>query len=535
MRRVGDAVTINAQLVSTDTGAYIWADRFEGERGKLGEFQAGAASRLANALRVQLVNVEALRSLRERPTNPDAADLVMRGTAAANAGMTLENLDKALGLFDEALRLDPNLPQALTGRAESRLMRLYNFGIGDWSGVLHDADQAADRVLASHADNAMAHYVKALMADGRLETDATLTNADAAIAIDRNLARAYTVKSHVLVASGRAPEAIGPAEQALRLDPSDPERDGTEWVLCYAQAHLAHWNEAIEACGKSASINPSFLRPYFELAASYAWIGRRDEAARAVSQLEMLRPGVTVQDYVAVQPRGNPTFVRGEERIAEGLRKAGLPETPENRPAAVPADASKWCAGVKIAAIVPGWPPGSGDLMSQTIYNGFRQAELDLGPTMTYSYSHWDRDVMLAELEKAVDAKVDGVVVAGHPGDAAADDLIDRAFAQGTIVTTTNMPLPEAETKHVSAGMGNVGGPNHAAGFALASEVVKRASLKAGDSVMVWGNMGKPSDFSQRSVGMIDGFEKAGVTVFYQEIDPAYGRGGGDPGGLSPR
>jgi adenylate cyclase len=531
VRRVGDVVMINAQLVSTDTGAHIWADRFGGERGKLAEFQAGAASRLTNALRVQVVNAEALRSLRERPTNPDAADLATRGTAAANAGMTLENLDKAIGLFDEALQLDPNLPQALTGAAEARLMRLYNFGTGDWSEVLHYADQAADRVLASHADNAMAHYVKALVVDGRLETDATLTNADAAIAIDRNLARAYTVKSHVLVASGRAPEAIEPAEQALRLDPSDPERDGAEWVLCYAQAHLAHWNEAIEACGKSAAINPSFLRPYFELAASYAWIGRRDEAARAVSQLGMLRPGVTIQDYVAVQPRGNPTFVKGEERIVEGLRKAGLPETPENRPATATADASKWCAGVKIAAIVPGWPPGSPDMMSQTIYNGFRQAALDLGPSVTYSYSHWDRDVMLAELEKAVDAKVDGVVVAGHPGDAAADDLIDRAFAQGTIVTTTNMPLPEAEAKHASAGMGSVGGPNHAAGFALASEVVKRASLKAGDSVMVWGNKGKPSDFSQRSVGMMDGFEKAGVTVFYREIDPAYGRGGGDPAG----
>ena len=141
---------------------------------------------------------------------------------------------------------------------------------------------------------------------------------------------------------------------------------------------------------------------------------------------------------------------------------------------------------------------------------------------------------MLAELEKAIEAKVDGVAVAGGnfmPGDAAADDLIDKAFAQGTIVTTTNMPLPQAQAKYGSMGMGSVGGPNHAAGFALASEVVKRARLKAGDSAMVWGNKGKPSEFAQRSVGMIDGFEQAGVRVFYLEIDPAYGRGGGDAAG----
>ncbi len=531
VRRTEDSITINAQLLSTMTGAHVWADRFEGDRGKLGELQGEAVARLANALRVQLVNAEAAHSMRERPTNPDAFDLALRGQAAANAGVTPDNLDKAIRLFDEALRLDPNLPQALTGGAEARLMNLYRFWIGDPDEVLRDADRAADHVLAAHPDNAMAHYVKALAADGRLETDATLTSADAAIAIDRNFARAYAVKSNILVVSGRAAEAVEPAEQALRLDPLDPQRDGTEWVLCYAQAHLAHWEQAIEACERSAAINPTFPRPYFELASSNAWIGRREEAAHAVSELERMRPGATVQDYVARQPRGNPTFVRGEDRIVEGLRRAGLPETPESRPKAAVADASKWCAGVKIAAIVPGWPPGSPDMMSQTIYSGFRQAELDLGPAVTYSFSHWDRDVMLAELEKAIEAKVDGVVVAGHPGDEAADDLIDKAFARGTIVTTTNMPLPQAQSKYGSMGMGSVGGPNHAAGFALASEVVKRARLKAGDSAMVWGNKGKPSEFAQRSVGMIDGFEQAGIRVFYLEIDPAYGRGGGDAAG----
>ena len=61
VRRVGETITINAQLVSTETGAHVWADRFEGERGKLGELQVEAVSRIANALGVQLVNAEALR------------------------------------------------------------------------------------------------------------------------------------------------------------------------------------------------------------------------------------------------------------------------------------------------------------------------------------------------------------------------------------------------------------------------------------------------------------------------------------------
>ena len=70
VRRVGENITVNAQLISTETGAHVWADRFEGERSKLGELQVEVVSRLANSLGVELVKAEALRSMRERPTIP---------------------------------------------------------------------------------------------------------------------------------------------------------------------------------------------------------------------------------------------------------------------------------------------------------------------------------------------------------------------------------------------------------------------------------------------------------------------------------
>src|SRR4029077_4742014 len=93
VRRIGETITVNAQLVSTETGAHIWADRFEGERGKLGELQVEAVGRIANALGTQLINAEALRAQRERPTNPDAVDHAMRGVAAMNLGpLSRDNL-----------------------------------------------------------------------------------------------------------------------------------------------------------------------------------------------------------------------------------------------------------------------------------------------------------------------------------------------------------------------------------------------------------------------------------------------------------
>jgi adenylate cyclase len=78
VRRLGEKVEINAQLISTETGAHVWADRFEGERSKLGEMQVDVVARLANSLGAELVKAEALRSMRDRPGNPDAVDLAMQ-------------------------------------------------------------------------------------------------------------------------------------------------------------------------------------------------------------------------------------------------------------------------------------------------------------------------------------------------------------------------------------------------------------------------------------------------------------------------
>ena len=179
---------------------------------------------------------------------------------------------------------------------------------------------------------------------------------------------------------------------------------------------------------------------------------------------------------------------------------------------------AKWCQGVKIAAF-PGGPQGG--VFANNVYNGYRQAELDLGPSVTYYFSDWDPNKMLTQLQQAIATKVDGVAFMGHPGDDATDPLIDKAFAQGIIFTTANTALPKAEEKYGPEGMGYVGAPNHSAGLALGAEAAKRAGLKAGDTAFVWGLKAAGGDRGQRTIGVIEALEKAGVKVIYQEIDPA--------------
>jgi len=176
----------------------------------------------------------------------------------------------------------------------------------------------------------------------------------------------------------------------------------------------------------------------------------------------------------------------------------------------------KWCEGVKIAAFAGGF--SGGDWFAKAFVSGFHQAEIDLGPSVYVYYSQWNPKFMLAQLGEAIDNKVDGVAFMGMPGDAASDDLIDKAFAQGTVVTTLNVALPDAEKKHSSQGMGYVGPSNYASGVALGSEAVKRAGLKAGDSVFVWGSKDAAGDAAQRTIGLIDAFEKAGAKVITRDV-----------------
>ena len=199
VRRVGENIAVNAQLISTETGAHVWADRFDGERSKLGQLQVEIVARLANLLNVALVRAESLRASRERPNNPDAVDLAMRGWASVYQGQSKANVQEAVDKFEQALRIDPQQPEALVGLSVALNTRVSNF---DSANLAEDADRAgalASQALSADPDNALAHLTKAVsylsqsLAKEPVQWGSAIAEAEAAIADDRNLAGAYAV------------------------------------------------------------------------------------------------------------------------------------------------------------------------------------------------------------------------------------------------------------------------------------------------------------------------------------------------------
>ena len=331
VRRAGETITVNAQLISTETGAHVWADRFNAERGKVGELQVEVVSRLANSLGVELIKAESLRAARERPNKPDAVDLAMQGWAAYNNGFNKANVDAAIGYFERAMQLDPDLTRAQVGLAWGLVDRAFVFGGGNGAVDLPRAQALLTSALSAEPNSAWAHFVKAdLLAYGTKQFNDGLSELDVAIDNDRNFARAYALRGTTLIFIGEAKKAIPEAETALHLSPRDPLRNQWEFRICHARAHMAEWENAAEWCQKSIATNAGFWIPYIDLAAANGWLGRDAEAKAAIAGLHKLMPGFTVQDWANINWSDSPQFQREYARIVEGLRKAGLPEGAKN-------------------------------------------------------------------------------------------------------------------------------------------------------------------------------------------------------------
>jgi adenylate cyclase len=326
VRRVGETITINAQLISTETGAHVWADRFDGERSKLGELQVEAVSRVARSLGVELIKAEALRAMRERPKNPDVVDLVMRGWAIVNAPVESKALDnEAVTVFERVLSLDASNVQALIGLSVVLQDRATNFGDDSAAADIVRAEQAIDAALAIQPDNSYAHNQKSVVYLSKHQWGPAIAEAEKAIADDHNNASAYANAGFYKMFLGRAEEGFAGVETALRLSPHDPNVMWWQHDICHLHSHLAHWEQAIEWCNKSVASGNQSVWPFTDLAAAHGWLGHMKEAKEAAAQVLKYDPSFTIQGWID-HWSDDPTFNAQLQRIVEGARKAGIPE-----------------------------------------------------------------------------------------------------------------------------------------------------------------------------------------------------------------
>jgi simple sugar transport system substrate-binding protein len=175
------------------------------------------------------------------------------------------------------------------------------------------------------------------------------------------------------------------------------------------------------------------------------------------------------------------------------------------------------CSGLRFV-FFPGGPEG--DAFASIVYNGAKLAAQQTGCQVDYVWSDWNPQKMVQQFSEAIARKPTGISIMGHPGEEALAPLVDQARKAGIIVTDANVDLPKIEAKYNTEGFGYVGALQYSAGAGLGNAAVQTCGLKAGDEVFLWGLLGQAGR-GQRTKGVKDMLEKAGVKVDYLEISDA--------------
>jgi len=326
VRRSGDHIRINAQLIDAQTDAHLWARRFDRGITDLFAVQDEVVRQIAVTLNLELITIEAGRTT----SNPDALDYILRGRAVMSQPRTRESYTEAISLLERALTLDPRSSEAQSRLATYLSARVLDSMTGSRATDIASAEVLAEQALASSPRSQLAHMAKGqvLRAQGRYAE--AIPEYETALAINRNWATALRHIGQCKLFSGFPEETIPLVEQAIRISPRDPELG-----LFFSEIGRVHLlqsriDEAIlwlERARNAYSAHPVVRAT---LASAYALNGETQRAATELTEARRLSSDdrfSSVARLKAVQYWGVPK-VRAlfEATYFIGLRKAGMPE-----------------------------------------------------------------------------------------------------------------------------------------------------------------------------------------------------------------
>jgi TolB-like protein/DNA-binding winged helix-turn-helix (wHTH) protein/Tfp pilus assembly protein PilF len=330
VRRMGDQVQMNVQLIDATSGTHVWAERFDTDRRNLAEAQSRITGRLARTLNLELLEAAGRRLEQEKQTDPAASDLVMRGWVLWFRPYSPAARQEAVRAFDRALEIDP---RSVNGKIGAAAILAANLGLGASSAPQQDATRAERLLLEAieqDANNTHAHEMLGMLRRIENRLDEARIEYETAVSLDRNNAHARLGLGQALMFLGRPADAIPAIESSIRLNPRDPNAAFEDWSLGTCHLLLGHANEAADLLRKARAGNPRVYFFQLYLAGALGFRGDTEEARAALTEAIRLKPEVnSMARWNATQPWiTNPGFVALREKTLDvGLRRAGMPDT----------------------------------------------------------------------------------------------------------------------------------------------------------------------------------------------------------------
>ena len=359
VRRAGDDIRINAQLIDTTTGGHLWAERYDGAWGDIFTLQDQVIKDVADALKLRLVENQHAAEVVGGTHNPAAYELLLQGLELRHRGQP-GDFKKAITLYREALALDPGF-----GRATAEIAWAYWDATGQQVvehelGLSHDEVYAqANASLTAAAEHPSPNYYR-IRADRLIyqhKSDEAVAAAERAIALDSSDPDGYTQMCTALIYNGRPTEALDFLNAAMRVDPGwTPWRRYMAGLAYYSLERYGDAAASLEKLEPHSKSTSTWFWPNYQgrwlLMATYGQLGRNADAAATAEEMKAFMADTNDRELTALLALESLPFKNYADfgRVLAGLRKVGVPETPP----AFHTTAVNRLSGTEIAALMFG-------------------------------------------------------------------------------------------------------------------------------------------------------------------------------------
>jgi adenylate cyclase len=325
VRKAEHQVRITAQLIDALSGHHILAERYDRDLKDIFAVQDEITKNIITALHVEITEGQQARIYAKGTDNLEAYLKAMEAHWYISH-TTKEGIIRAMELAEEAIALDPNY-----AFAHARLGGAHAISI--WVGLSKSPRDSLKRAIAlqkkaialdgslAWAYGAMGYYL--VMAR---QHDKGIALGEKALELEPNSADILHMHAAILTFAGRREEAIPLFREALRINPKPP--NGYYRHFGVALRDSGQYEEAIALQRKALKNAPKDTIAYIVLISSASLAGRDEEARAAAEELLRINPKFSVAWVEKVSPHKDRTIVK---RFCDGLRKAGLPETPPPR------------------------------------------------------------------------------------------------------------------------------------------------------------------------------------------------------------
>jgi adenylate cyclase len=320
VRRLGQKIRINAQLVNTRTGVNLWAQRYDRKLEDVFTVEDEITNKLIDTLSIKATSVEKQRLAQRATHNLMAYDSFLEGQRNSKQGTRQAN-QLAAQHYRQAIELDPSYGRAYGALA---FILAVDFRRGWTDAPVETLDRAlalAEQGVA--LDDTIPHTYWSLGYVHLMRKELTKAEQAAAksISISPNYADGYGLLALIYNNLGEPEKAIAFVEKGMKINPY------YTWDylfnLGWAYYLLGNQDKAIDALEKAQQRNESAVPIKLILAASYARAGRQDDAEWTVEQLLVLNPMTTLSHTDNAMPIAKPAL---KQQLLDDLRKAGLPE-----------------------------------------------------------------------------------------------------------------------------------------------------------------------------------------------------------------